>query len=81
MPVGNVLSEFKDQLMPIEETAVWRKSSRSSDGDLGCCVELAALGTVRAIRDSKNPAGPRLNMSLAGLAGFIKGIKHDAYEV
>ncbi|WP_433232584.1 DUF397 domain-containing protein [Actinomadura formosensis] len=36
---------------------VWRKSSHSSSqGDE--CVELANLGTVVAVRDSKDPDGP-----------------------
>ena len=40
-------------------TAVWRKSSYSSN--TGDCVEVARnLPGVVAVRDSKNPAGPAL---------------------
>ncbi|HEU0089611.1 MAG TPA: DUF397 domain-containing protein [Pseudonocardiaceae bacterium] len=39
--------------------ATWRKSSYS--GASGDCVEIAALADGgRAVRDSKNPAGPAL---------------------
>jgi hypothetical protein len=38
--------------------AQWRKSSRS--GAVGNCVELAPLGELTAVRDSKCPTGPAL---------------------
>jgi hypothetical protein len=47
-----------------EPTATeWRKSSRSHDD--GACVEIAALGHSIAVRDSKNPDGPRLALDHA----------------
>jgi hypothetical protein len=49
----------------------WRKSSRSgggSDGDNSNCVELAAS----AVRDSKNPAGPVLNLDITALVAAVK---------
>jgi hypothetical protein len=40
----------------------WRKASRSSStGD--DCVEAADLGSVIALRDSKDPEGPELLLS------------------
>jgi hypothetical protein len=42
----------------------WRKSSYSG-GENADCIELA--GTLDAIRDSKNPAGPVLYADLSGL--------------
>ena len=54
------------------DLAVWRKSSRSTDQ--GNCVEMAALGTTRAIRDSKNPTGPALRFTTAAWSAFTTGI-------
>ncbi|MFI0410092.1 DUF397 domain-containing protein [Actinomadura sp. 3N508] len=39
--------------------ASWRKSSRSSPNG-NDCVEIASLPGLVAIRDSKNPHGPKL---------------------
>ncbi|MGW2307019.1 DUF397 domain-containing protein [Actinomadura luteofluorescens] len=40
-------------------TVVWRKASRSSNNG-GDCVELGRVGDTVAIRDSKDPDGPKL---------------------
>jgi Domain of unknown function (DUF397) len=46
-----------DDLDPSRVT--WRKSTHSNNG--GACVEVArAMPDVIAIRDSKNPEGPKL---------------------
>lgn len=55
---------------------VWRKSRRSGGGG-GNCVELADLGAVVGIRDSKNPAGGHLTVSRHELAAFVGRIKAD----
>jgi Domain of unknown function (DUF397) len=47
----------------------WRKSRRSAEET--DCVELACIG-VGAVRDSKNPSGPRLNVDLNELLGAVK---------
>ncbi|WP_207393931.1 DUF397 domain-containing protein [Actinomadura formosensis] len=53
---------------------VWRKSSHSSSqGDE--CVELANLGTVVAVRDSKDPDGPKLRMGRDEFTDLIATLK------
>jgi hypothetical protein len=50
--------------------AQWRKSSRSSGN--GACVETASLGQSVAVRDSKNPDGPKLIFPSPAWAAFIR---------
>ncbi|HYS40506.1 MAG TPA: DUF397 domain-containing protein [Pseudonocardiaceae bacterium] len=48
----------------------WRKSTYSGAGTVdGNCVELAAQG---AVRDSKNPGGPVLNVEVSALVAAVK---------
>lgn len=55
--------------------AVWRKSSLSG-GNGGQCVEVAAnLPGVVAVRDSKDPDGPKLLCTPAEWGAFIGTIK------
>lgn len=52
---------------------IWRKSSHSGSGDQ--CVEIAVLpGGGRAIRDSKHPDLPALQLTRAGFADFVRGL-------
>lgn len=46
----------------------WRKSSRSDTGQQ--CVEVR--GDLAAIRDSKAPANPHLNVPVAGLVALVR---------
>ena len=50
-------------------TIHWRKSSFSG-GENSDCVEL--VGTLDAVRDSKNPDGPILRADLPGLLTAIR---------
>jgi hypothetical protein len=59
--------------------ATWRKSSRSN-GDNGACVELACGPAVRAVRDSKNPAGPALLFDEHELTGFLSALRSDRFS-
>lgn len=52
---------------------MWRKSSRS---DSSSCVEVRH--DLGAIRDSKQPDGPRL--ALTQLTSFIQGVKDGRFD-
>ncbi|MDI3405781.1 DUF397 domain-containing protein [Streptomyces cavernicola] len=59
------------------ESPRWFKSSYSENG--GVCVEIAAnlVAThgVVPVRDSKNPAGPALNVHVDAFSTFVAGVK------
>jgi hypothetical protein len=62
-----------------ERTAVdltrarWRKSSRSGGGSAdSACVEVAFVGPVAGVRDSKNRVGPMLIVSGAAWTAFVE---------
>ena len=50
--------------------ANWRKSVRSQNN--GACVEVARVGDVIGIRDSKNPNGPTLTVDAHRLVSAAK---------
>ena len=55
--------------------AVWQKSSRSG-GNGGQCIEVARnLPGIVAVRDSKDPDGPKLVFTRAQWAAFINRVK------
>lgn len=58
-------------------TACWRKSSHSG-GDSGDCVEIASVISGVAVRDSKDPDGPRLVFASAEWRAFARRIKAGA---
>ncbi|TMR03460.1 DUF397 domain-containing protein [Actinomadura soli] len=53
-------------------TPVWRKSSHSSDGTSGQCVEVAALSGVVGIRDSKDPDARHLTLTPNALRELLQ---------
>lgn len=63
----------------VEVAAVWRKSSRS-DTRTDQCVELAMAGPAVAVRDSKDPDGPKLAFAHANWSAFTRGIKGGAFD-
>lgn len=54
----------------------WRKSSYSGGGN--DCVEIATVIDATAVRDSKNPNGPRLSFGSAGWATFLGRARTDS---
>jgi Domain of unknown function (DUF397) len=61
--------------------AVWQKSSRSG-GNGGQCVEVARnLPGIVAIRDSKNPGGPKLIITPSAWQLFVKNVTDGQVEV
>ncbi|MFJ2116723.1 DUF397 domain-containing protein [Streptomyces sp. NPDC087850] len=67
--------------MASNETPHWFKSSYSDNG--GDCIEVAvslvASHGVVPVRDSKNPAGPALNVPTDAFTSFVTGIKAGAF--
>ena len=62
----------------VEVAELWRKSSHSSGEADSTCVEVADLQDFIGIRDSKDPEGPRLAVSVAdfrALTGAIKRLR------
>jgi hypothetical protein len=58
---------------PDLSNAAWRKSRRSSQGD-NACVEVARLPRLVAVRDSKDPDGPKLTFTPAEWHSFTEGL-------
>jgi len=62
----------------VEVAEVWRKSSYSGSNG-GACVEVArTLPAAIAVRDSKNPDGPKLIFTKADWAAFTTAIRASA---
>ncbi|MGI5419972.1 DUF397 domain-containing protein [Actinomadura luteofluorescens] len=56
-------------------TAVWRKAARSFNNG-GDCVEVARVGEVVAVRDSKDLDGPKLLLTPQALRRLSSAIKN-----
>ncbi len=55
------------------DDATWRTSSYTISGET--CVEVADLGSNRAVRDSKDPTGPTLRFTTAAWSAFTAGTR------
>jgi hypothetical protein len=62
--------------------AKWVKSSRSSGGGSGDCVEVARnLPGAVAVRDSKNPDGATLIFTPSEWTAFVGGAKDGEFDL
>jgi hypothetical protein len=59
----------------------WVKSSYSNGSGGGECVEVARLDARRAVRDSKDPAGPRHIFNRASWSAFVAGVKRGEFDL
>jgi Domain of unknown function (DUF397) len=59
-------------------TLRWRKSSHSGGNG---CVEVAVVGDVVAVRDSKDQAGPVLLFSAHEWRAFAAGMRDGEFEL
>jgi hypothetical protein len=57
-------------------TATWRKAGRSTSNG-GACVEVASAPDAIVVRDSKDPLGPVLIMTLAHFRRLTDTLKGD----
>jgi hypothetical protein len=61
------------------EVGAWRKSAKSgSDG--GTCVEVAEVEAGVAVRDSKDPDGPRLAFGRKAFGVLVEEIRAGRYD-
>jgi hypothetical protein len=58
----------------------WRKTKRSSSTG-NDCVEVANLEPGTAVRDSKDPSGPKLSFSAAEWAAFAGRVRAGALDL
>ncbi|GAA2205693.1 DUF397 domain-containing protein [Nonomuraea monospora] len=66
----------------VEIAELWQKSSFSGDNG-GDCVEVAHKEADRliAVRDSKDPDGPKLFFTPAEWTAFLKGAKANEFDL
>jgi uncharacterized protein DUF397 len=55
----------------------WRTSSFSDGMN---CVEVADVGDLVALRDSKDPDGPVLNFTRGEMLAFLRGAKEGEFD-
>jgi hypothetical protein len=59
-----------------QDPLIWRTSRYSNAGNE--CIEVARTRDGLAVRDSKNPGGPRLALSTVARAAFTARIRANA---
>ncbi|MDG4751292.1 MULTISPECIES: DUF397 domain-containing protein [Micromonospora] len=58
--------------------AKWRKSTKTQQS--GQCVEVARVGEVVGVRDSKDPTGPVLLFTTGEFAAFLDGAAKGEFD-
>lgn len=66
-------------ITPDLSRATWRKSSHSGGGN--DCVEIARVQGVLAVRDSKNPDGPKLSFRRAAFRTLVDQVKAGGHAL
>jgi hypothetical protein len=61
-----------------ERADLWRKSSYTSGS--GNCVEVADLGDLVGVRDSKHPDGAVILVTRAAWRAFVDAVKRDELD-
>jgi predicted secreted Zn-dependent protease len=64
--------------IPDLSRAHWRKSSHSSAN--GACVEVAETSDLIAVRDSKDPVGPKLVFTAPEWEAFTAGVRAGEFD-
>ncbi|HEY9474579.1 MAG TPA: DUF397 domain-containing protein [Mycobacteriales bacterium] len=64
---------------PDLSAAAWRKSTHSNGS--GNCVEVATVGQIVAVRDSKDPGGPALVFGPAEWTDFVSGARGGRFDL
>ncbi len=59
-------------------SATWRKSVKTQNN--GACVEVARVGQVIGVRDSKHPDGPVLAFTVAEFEAFLDGAHKGEFD-
>ncbi|MFD0901395.1 DUF397 domain-containing protein [Actinomadura sediminis] len=60
--------------------SVWRKSSYTGSANDEVCVEVADMGGAIAVRDSKDPDGPRLGFAREAFGGLLDRIRRGEFD-
>jgi hypothetical protein len=59
------------------EVGVWRKASHSTSNGGGCVEVASGPATHVAVRDSKDPEGPKLAFTPHGWRAFTRRVKRE----